>query len=567
VPECDNVILFDRMCGLTEYVQSKGRARRENSRFIVIGTREEKASYYELLSLEEKLMRLIPTMMNSKLMFDKILSSQIALLDSSDNSNRKRLPMKHAKQKVTKFSLHIYFEDTNYNFGKLASSLKKCKGFLESETSKKSLSNLQLFEKTKTLRCVLELKSKYETFRLEEIKYILQTIRFLIDDCAFNILINYIPLKTKSPTMANLQVMCEEFELGNLITPFLFGKQQPTPFCKANFIIQFEIKSILVLCFVEEILYKFEISFDSIDQFIVLSDNEESFDVYVPTKRPPFVYSLLKGRDQHITADNLNNADEEYLDWERVCQENLNSSFHFKFATKDKALVMKSLKAITKQHLFFTNVKSTSISYSIDEFRNGFKRRTFPINYSFECFISQCYYFINGKITQKFVKLLNDLSIEILGAVLEKLTLNLSKFRYCDILNVLVAIISETYSSESIFTDIEKAATVLVRRVTVCPSRIIFHFPEPNSSNRVIRKYGEENFIRVRFRDEDLNKLNMSQRFSDMGKLYAKIWTFLLDGLNISGVKYDFLAMSSSQMRGLYIFKNFNRLKRGLALS
>jgi hypothetical protein len=42
--------------------------------------------------------------------------------------------------------------------------------------------------------------------------------------------------------MANLQVMCDEFELGNLITPFLFAKQQHTPFSKANFIIQFEIK-------------------------------------------------------------------------------------------------------------------------------------------------------------------------------------------------------------------------------------------------------------------------------------------------------------------------------------
>ncbi len=498
-------------------------------------------------------------LMKSDSMFENILSSQIALLDSSDNSNRNRLPVKHAKQKATKFSLHIYFEDTSYNFGKLASSLKKCKGFLEFETSKKSLSNLQLLTKTKTLHCVLELKSKYDTFRLEEIKYILQTIRFLINDCAFNILINYIPLKAKSATMANLQVMCDEFELGNLITPFLFGKQQHTPFSKANFIIQFEIKSILVLCFIDEILHKFEISFDSIDQFLVLDDSEESFDVYVPAKRPPFVYGLLKGKDQHITADNLNSAEEEYLDWERVCQENLNSSFHFKFATKDKAIVMKSLKAITKQRLFFTSVKSTSISYSIDEFRSDFIMRTFPINYSFECFVSQCYYFINGKVTQKFVKLLNELSNEILGTVLEKLTLNLSKFRYCDMLNVLEAIVAETFSSESIFSDIEKAATVLVRRVTVCPSRIIFHFPEPNSSNRVIREYGKVNFIRVRFRDEDLNKLNMSQRVSDMGKLYARIWTFLLSGLNVSGVKYDFLAMSSSQMRGLYIFKQNTR--------
>ena len=43
----------------------------------------------------------------------------------------------------------------------------------------------------------------------------------------------------------------------------------------------------------QEILYKFEISFYSVDQTVVLSDNKESFYAYAPAKRPLFVNGLI----------------------------------------------------------------------------------------------------------------------------------------------------------------------------------------------------------------------------------------------------------------------------------
>ena len=552
MPECDNVILFDFKWTLTEYVQSRGRARREKSKFIVIGNEGERAFYEELVRLEEKLMSLIPEMIKKDSTFDKILASQISLLDSNYIFKNKQNKVRTTNQKTTKFTLQIYLEDETYsdnNLKKLTSNLRKCKGFQESEISKKSLSNLKLFKKTEMIKCLFELKIKYESFKSEELMFILQTIKFLINGCNFDVLINFIPLKNFMFTNANLQVMCEEFEIGNLITPFLFCKCSLS-FNNAKLIIQYEMKNILILFFISETLYKFEISFDSIDQLIVLSDNEESFDVYVPTKRPPFAYALIPANDNNnnINPLNLSNAEEEYLAWERVILD-LGSSFHFKFGAKDKASIIKSLKGINKQHVLFANVNSTKLSYTIEDFRRDFKSTNFAISYSLECFISQCQYFIKGKICKKFTGLLNGLKEKILELVLEKLTFNLGIFRYCDILNALESMIEDSSLLESVMINLEKDI-VLIRRITVFPSRIIFHFPTPSCSNRVCRKFGEENFIRVKFRDEDSNKLNMSHNFSNMSKLYSRIEIFLKNGLNVAGIKYDFLAMSASQMRG-----------------
>jgi RNA-dependent RNA polymerase len=90
----------------------------------------------------------------------------------------------------------------------------------------------------------------------------------------------------------------------------------------------------------------------------------------------------------------------------------------------------------------------------------------------------------------------------------------------------------------------------------VTPTKTIFSFPEPNLSNRVTRKFGAANFLRIRFRDEDQRKLNSlftttpsDNNFASMDEVYNRILTFLSEGLSIHDRKYEFLAMSSSQLR------------------
>ncbi|KAI3778791.1 hypothetical protein L2E82_08176 [Cichorium intybus] len=100
---------------------------------------------------------------------------------------------------------------------------------------------------------------------------------------------------------------------------------------------------------------------------------------------------------------------------------------------------------------------------------------------------------------------------------------------------------------------------VYVRRVQVTPSKVYFCGPEVNVSNRVLRHYSEyiDNFIRVSFLDEELEKLystDLSPRASNLtGEnrtgIYKRILSVLKNGIIIGNKKFEFLAFSSSQLR------------------
>lgn len=100
---------------------------------------------------------------------------------------------------------------------------------------------------------------------------------------------------------------------------------------------------------------------------------------------------------------------------------------------------------------------------------------------------------------------------------------------------------------------------VYIRRVQVTPCKVYFCGPEVNVSNRVLRMYpGDiDNFIRVSFVDEDLEKLystDLSPRVicGSEGKhtaIYRRILSTLENGIIIGDKHFEFLAFSSSQLR------------------
>jgi RNA-dependent RNA polymerase len=101
---------------------------------------------------------------------------------------------------------------------------------------------------------------------------------------------------------------------------------------------------------------------------------------------------------------------------------------------------------------------------------------------------------------------------------------------------------------------------VYVHRVQVTPSKVYFCRPEVSLSNRILRNYPEDidNFLRVSFVDEDLDKLYstvLSPRASsanEEGKqtsIYARILSILRKGIVIADKKFEFLAFSNSQLR------------------
>jgi len=97
---------------------------------------------------------------------------------------------------------------------------------------------------------------------------------------------------------------------------------------------------------------------------------------------------------------------------------------------------------------------------------------------------------------------------------------------------------------------------VYVRRVQITPCKVYFCGPEINVSNRVLRHFHQhiDNFLRVSFVDEELDNMysaNLSSRISENGRteIYYRILSILRNGIDIGGMKFEFLAFSSSQLR------------------
>ncbi|XP_020232663.1 RNA-dependent RNA polymerase 1 [Cajanus cajan] len=96
---------------------------------------------------------------------------------------------------------------------------------------------------------------------------------------------------------------------------------------------------------------------------------------------------------------------------------------------------------------------------------------------------------------------------------------------------------------------------VYVRRVQVTPCKVYFCGPEINVSNRVIRNFHEhiDNFLRVSFVDEELDKLFatdlLSRTQNKKTEIYTRILSVLTNGIVIGDKKFEFLAFSSSQLR------------------
>ena len=109
----------------------------------------------------------------------------------------------------------------------------------------------------------------------------------------------------------------------------------------------------------------------------------------------------------------------------------------------------------------------------------------------------------------------------------------------------------------------EDSKHCLIKRATVTPSRVIFYFPEKYFTNRVIRHFDQKSFLRVKFEDDDFKKLNKAVNCCDMSFVYTRISNILKAGINLqinssSNLKFEFLAMSSSQLRehGCWMYCN-----------
>lgn len=89
-----------------------------------------------------------------------------------------------------------------------------------------------------------------------------------------------------------------------------------------------------------------------------------------------------------------------------------------------------------------------------------------------------------------------------------------------------------------------------VMKAMVTPTRVIFHGPEAESKNRILRKYPNHTnqFVRVLFCDDDGQDLSFNPKVSNE-EVYKRYRKILRDGLQVAGKRFSFLGFSHSSLR------------------
>jgi hypothetical protein len=90
----------------------------------------------------------------------------------------------------------------------------------------------------------------------------------------------------------------------------------------------------------------------------------------------------------------------------------------------------------------------------------------------------------------------------------------------------------------------------IIHRVTVTPAGTYLYGPEPESNNRVLRKYPKhhDHFVRVQFCDEDGMQVRYNPEVSN-DLIYSRFKKVLNEGISIGGRQFAFLGFSHSSLR------------------
>jgi len=508
-----------------------------NCKHFVICSNEEKNNYDQLIKNERDMTNQIESMIS-----EHINQSYIQQIKHLETYKKESI-----KEKDIEFLVQIFIDESEENkMHEIILSIEK--HYINIEKSHESFATeLDLFPDLQVYD--IKIKSSYNYIENDEIQFKLDIVKDLTE----NLKNSAFHLYTKSNDNLNdMSVKISSLELGNLVTPFKFvtnnSKFNTTNKCKL--VVNFNIKSLQII----SANYKFEIWFNAIDHLICFDNKKDHLLVYIPCKRAPL---LFKAIEKDLETDEIEKDHRTCPNLEQTCW-----TFKLKCNINDQTEIFKKFQQIQGIKLFFCSILNTELKYTLNDLRKDFKRASFKLKYILEVFISQNDYFLDGKIDSSFTDIINKMDPHDLTPVLERLTLVLQRSsRYqSSIVDILKNILLKYNKPIDVNPTSLDDRIVLIRRATVTPLRIIYHFPEPFFSNRVIRNYDPNKFIRLRFCDEDMRKLNLSQTYIDMSELYERIKKLLKNGLNVCDNEYLFLAMSSSQLRehGCWLCKENN---------
>lgn len=168
---------------------------------------------------------------------------------------------------------------------------------------------------------------------------------------------------------------------------------------------------------------------------------------------------------------------------------------------------------------------------SLDQIKEHFLGFDFDAYYSVVCLISRKGRLLAGKITRTDLDYISRQHIP----------------SYCEGLDHALRGRFEPFS---LHVDYSKASghRVMVRTAVVTPLRIIFNYEAVSESNRVLRHFDPDKFLRISMREED-GKSRLTANYKNADNVYERFRSLMLGGISIGQRRYFFLAMTASQLK------------------
>ncbi|KAF1318618.1 Rna-dependent RNA polymerase1, partial [Globisporangium splendens] len=168
---------------------------------------------------------------------------------------------------------------------------------------------------------------------------------------------------------------------------------------------------------------------------------------------------------------------------------------------------------------------------------------TFDVAYAYHCFQSRVSYFTNGALDPDFYKILSGLDHGVQEKVLLAFQPSLKSGYMVDLFRQYV---SDEWTT---LKELSSKREDVVFKVIVTPTRVLFRPPESAPNNRVFRHFGARNFMYVYFRDENLDRLEYSNV-----EIVKQLRSVMAKGVSVDNVVdgpclFQFLGSSLSQMR------------------
>ncbi|CEI65400.1 hypothetical protein FVEN_g6183 [Fusarium venenatum] len=126
-----------------------------------------------------------------------------------------------------------------------------------------------------------------------------------------------------------------------------------------------------------------------------------------------------------------------------------------------------------------------------------------------------------------------------------------------DVLSIMASIMETEYEArkdnperDRIYGGKLPSNQIWVFKALITPTRLLLAGPEPESKNRVLRKYSDYNdhFLRVIFCEEDGQEVRFHPKV-DNESIYSRFRRIMDDGIQIAGRRYHFLGFSHSSLR------------------